>query len=363
LALCSAARAFAGAEADLAACEAASKGRDLDAAIERCSNALNGNPSASIAAKALDLRASAYLDKQRYEQAIKDYDEVIRLDPGYPLAYINRGRAHRAIGNIDAAIKDYDAAIKITPGIAFAYNNRGNAYRAKGEYDLAIKDFDLAIKLQPTDARHYNNRGGAYADKGDSKRAIADYSRAIELDPNLATAYMDRGLFLNEKGEFAAALQDGGKGIALEPDDHTGWWVKGVAEFGLARYQASAVTLTGYLDRRADDPYGALLLFIAQARAGEADTDRLRSHATRFDLAKWPGPILRYLLGDLPKDQVVEAAGPDVELQCDVSFYLGQQFLADGEKEAARVMLRTAADICPANFVEQALARAELSRL
>jgi lipoprotein NlpI len=363
LALCSATRAFAGAEADLAACEAASKSRDLDATIERCSEALKGDLPTDVHVRALDLRAAVYFDKKQYDRAIKDYDEVLRLEPGHPLAYIDRGTAHRAMGDLDAAIADYNAAIEINPGIVRVYNNRGNAYRDKGEYDLAIKDFDLAIKLEPADARYYNNRGGAYADKGDGEQAIADYSRAIELDPSFATAYMDRGLALNEKGAFAAALQDGGKGIALDPDDHTGWWVKGVAEFGLARYQASAATLAGYLDRKPEDTYGALLLFVAQARAGEADTDRLRSHAERFDLAEWPGPVVRYLLGEMTRDQVVEAAGTDAPSHCDVSFYLGQRFLADGEKEAARVMLQSAADICPANFVEQALARAELSRL
>ena len=72
---------------------------------------------------------------------------------------------------------------------------------------------------------------------------------------------------------------------------------------------------------------------------------------------------MRYLLDERTKDQVVEAAGADTASHCDVSFYLGEQFLAGGEKEAARVMLRTAADICPVNFVERSLARAELSRL
>jgi tetratricopeptide (TPR) repeat protein len=361
LALCSATHAFA--DADLAACRGASERGDFDAAIEGCTEALDGKLSGDLLVKALDLRASAYLDKKQYELAIKDYDQVIRLDPTYPLPYLNRGMAHRAMGNIDAAIQDYNTAIKITPGIALAYNNRGNAYRDKGEYDLAIKDFDLAIKLEPKDARLYNNRGGAYHGKNDSERAIADYSRAIELAPSLAVAHMDRGLLLNTKGEFTRALQDGANGIGLEPDDPIGWWVKGAAEFGLARYEAAATTLADFVDRKPDDPYGILLLHAARTRAGEAGTDRLRTHAEQFDLSKWPGPVLRYLLGELSKDDVVKAAGTNQGPHCDVAFYLGQELLAGGDKDAARVMMRTAMDMCPATFVEHALARAELSRL
>lgn len=363
LALCSATRAFAGAEADIAACKSASERGDFDAAIERCTEALEGKSSRDVVVKVLDLRASAYLDKKQYEHAIEDYDQVIRLDPGYPLSYINRGIAHRAMGNLDAAIKDYDAAIEITPGIAVAYNNRGNAYRDKGEYDLAIKDYDLAIKLEPTDARLYNNRGGAHDGKNDAERAIADYSRAIELDPSLAAAYMDRGDLQNKKGEFALGLQDGASGIALDPDDPAGWWVKGAAEFGLARHQAAATTLANFVGRVPDDPYGILLLHMAQARAGQAGTDRLRAHAERLDLSRWPGPLARHLLGDLPKEEVIGAAGTNEDSHCDVAFYLGQDLLVAGEKDAARIMLRSAADICTPQLVERALARAELSRL
>ena len=37
----------------------------------------------------------AYEQRGQYEEAIKDYDEVIYLDPGYAAAYLNRGNAYQ----------------------------------------------------------------------------------------------------------------------------------------------------------------------------------------------------------------------------------------------------------------------------
>ena len=50
----------------------------------------------------------------------------------------------------DGAIADYNQAIKINPNYALAYNNRGNIKRTKGDIDGAIADFDRAIKLGVT---------------------------------------------------------------------------------------------------------------------------------------------------------------------------------------------------------------------
>ena len=50
----------------------------------------------------------------------------------------------------DRAIQDFDQAIKLNPNYAIAFYNRGNAYRLKGQHDRAIQDLDQAIKLNPS---------------------------------------------------------------------------------------------------------------------------------------------------------------------------------------------------------------------
>jgi tetratricopeptide (TPR) repeat protein len=59
--------------------------------------------------------ANGYLKKGDDDRAIADYDQALKLDPNYALAYNNRGNAHFLKKNYDRAIADYDQAIRIDP--------------------------------------------------------------------------------------------------------------------------------------------------------------------------------------------------------------------------------------------------------
>ena len=76
-----------------------------------------------------------------------------------PIAYSNRGNAKAALERYDDAITDYDEAIRLKPDYAEAYSNRGIAKAALGRYDDAIADYDEAIYLKPDLAAAYYNRG------------------------------------------------------------------------------------------------------------------------------------------------------------------------------------------------------------
>ena len=77
---------------------------------------------------------------------------------GLAVAFYNRGNAYNKNGRYDRAIADYDQAIRLDPNQAHAFRNRGAVYAAKGQYDRAIQDYDQAILLDPHDAGAFNNR-------------------------------------------------------------------------------------------------------------------------------------------------------------------------------------------------------------
>jgi tetratricopeptide (TPR) repeat protein len=58
--------------------------------------------------------------------------KIIEVEnPALHLPYNNRGNAKRKLGKYQEAIADYNQAIKLKPDYADAYNNRGSA-----KYDL-----------------------------------------------------------------------------------------------------------------------------------------------------------------------------------------------------------------------------------
>lgn len=108
-------------------------------------------------------------------------------------AYLKRGEAAAGMHRYDAAIADYNEAIRLRPDYAEAYNDRGHAYHWKGgNGDRAIADFTRAIELRPDYPTAYNNRGVVYMAGGHAARAIPEFDRALELHPNLRNAYVNR---------------------------------------------------------------------------------------------------------------------------------------------------------------------------
>ena len=55
----------------------------------------------------------------RYESAIADFTESIRLKPDFALAYCNRGLANSQLAHYDDAIVDYSVAIARDPKLAY----------------------------------------------------------------------------------------------------------------------------------------------------------------------------------------------------------------------------------------------------
>ena len=74
--------------------------------------------------------------------------QILMKQFGY-FAYSGLGIAYREIGEFDNALKNIDEAIKIDPSEASIHLYRGNIHRVKGDLDEAIADYDEAIRLQP----------------------------------------------------------------------------------------------------------------------------------------------------------------------------------------------------------------------
>ena len=70
--------------------------------------------------------------------------------------FFHRGIGYFDKGKYDLAIADFSEAIRLDPYSTYAYCNRGEAYHEQGEYELALADFNEAIRINPSDDHaHY----------------------------------------------------------------------------------------------------------------------------------------------------------------------------------------------------------------
>ena len=186
----------------------------------------------------LHFNAGVQLQQQeRFEGAISEYDQAIRLDPKLAEAYTYRGNAYNLLNQYQLAIEDLDEAIRLDPQDAFAYSNRGAAYGRLNQHQLAIEDYNEAIRLDPQDAFAYSNRGAAYNRLNQYQRAIQDYDEAIRLDPQDASAYSSRGNTYNRLKKYQLAIEDYNEAIRLDPQDASTYSSRGNAYNRLKQYQ------------------------------------------------------------------------------------------------------------------------------
>ena len=125
-------------------------------------------------------RAAVYMARNEFFLAKKDLDAAIKLKP---MAEFYHDRAIiTGNKNPKEALKDYDEAIRLNPKLTEAYYNRGLCHMALGKYKEATKDFNKTLELEPQYANAKNNIGVMLAKKKKYADAWAAFYDAHEIN-------------------------------------------------------------------------------------------------------------------------------------------------------------------------------------
>jgi tetratricopeptide (TPR) repeat protein len=197
---------------------------DLSSVINHCQRGLAEGPPGELAGPLRRLAAWAHnrrgellIDADREQDAIRDFQVAISLNPKCSLAIHNRAVTLAQQNETAAALRDFNRVIELNPGLAIAYRNRAELLASVGRIDEALRDYNRAIDTLPDNPGLYRARGSAWHRAGDYDQALADLNRAIELAPD-ADAYTQRGNIAAERGEFDSALADFQQALAMNPD-------------------------------------------------------------------------------------------------------------------------------------------------
>lgn len=177
------------------------------------------------------LRGNIRLLKQNFAGALADYNKVIEVAPkgtGIEVVFTNRGVARTFLGDLTGALSDANYAMSINPNYASAYNLRGNLRTESGDLKGAEADFSKSISLDPNVTDGYIGRGNLLSGRGDIGSALADFNRAIEINSNEIPAYVGRALIRYVRGELDSALSDYDKILQLDPTNGEVYLDRGV---------------------------------------------------------------------------------------------------------------------------------------
>src|SRR5919108_642649 len=92
-------------------------------------------------------RAYAYANEQRFQDALNDLDEALKIKPGDARAYEQRAAIEMKINDYDRALADYELAAKANPGEIKYHNYRAYIYELRGDMPNATTENDAALKI------------------------------------------------------------------------------------------------------------------------------------------------------------------------------------------------------------------------
>ncbi|MEH1878116.1 tetratricopeptide repeat protein [Nostoc sp.] len=80
-------------------------------------------------------------------KALKDYNQVLEINPAFTEAYYNRGSVHYNLGNYQQALEDLNLLLRINPNNSQAYNKRSSIRAALKDYQGAMEDLKNASEF------------------------------------------------------------------------------------------------------------------------------------------------------------------------------------------------------------------------
>ena len=168
-------------------------------------------------------KAIAYYKAGMFSKALEELGRTLKKNPYDYRALYQRGLVHGKLGLIEQALKDFETVIKLNPEtqlVVDAYYNCGLGYEKLNQNNKAIEYYDKAIALKPDFANAHCNRGAVYARSGKFKQAIKSLDRAIALNPKDALAHYNRATCYWNLYEYEKALADLETFLRLAPQGH-----------------------------------------------------------------------------------------------------------------------------------------------
>jgi lipoprotein NlpI len=224
-------------------------------------------------------------------------------------------------------------------------------------------------KLTGSDlAASYCLRSTAYSDLGKTADALADANEALKATPNSSASLQCRAYAYFGAGEFDKSAADYSKAITLGATDARASYLRGISRYYAGKLDEAAEDFAKASDGPDDGLYSDLWLSWTYLRLGKPLPETVVKRAAAQPRGDWPRPALAVLTGYLEAQDMLKLldlkSGDDRKMASSEGyFYLGQYYLARGDKAKAREYFEKTRRLNVIIYLEHTAAGFELQHL
>lgn len=162
-------------------CAEVENGKSSDEIFEACTKVIEESGDRREVAFAHNRRGSLHRQAGREAEALKDYQQAVRLEPYFTGAYNNRGNLYSAQGDDARAEQSFLAALRADPKNAKAHNNYAWHLATRGRYDEALREVNKALALESGSEVIYDTQAHVLMGLGQDEESMAAFEHAMEL--------------------------------------------------------------------------------------------------------------------------------------------------------------------------------------
>lgn len=159
---------------------------------------------------------SSYYALRKYALAEKAYLRAKSIkDDSY--AACGLGMTYNGLARYDDAEKEFQRAMRLDPNDACPYAQSGTMYYDLGKYPEAIAAFKRAVVLWPSYGS-YMLLGNSYVYTRDYEPSIDAYKKAIQIDPKNERAYYQLGISYDYQQRYDESIKVYNDVLKIDPD-------------------------------------------------------------------------------------------------------------------------------------------------
>jgi tetratricopeptide (TPR) repeat protein len=229
----------------------------------------------------------------RYDEAVRIYDDIIAQNPKDTDIVNRKGEVLMIIGRPEEAAEAFMAALNMSKRSGLLLNNYGKALLAMRKVDDALEVFRHAIEQDQVNAEYRVNEGRCLAALDRLDEALKSFDTALSLDRYSYQALKYRGAVLVKLKRFDEAIGSFEKTLEIAIGDREVYWNLGMACEMLGRTREAIAHYQELLRHFPADPnawqrIGELLYSMGEHREAIDSYDRGLS-ITPDDYRLWIG--------------------------------------------------------------------------